>query len=76
MATVMILGLAVSSISFFVVFLVKICGETSRMNICKVLRVDTEPSPMMTVAYDQPELGSQRVISAEKNLIEMPKRVA
>jgi hypothetical protein len=81
MATVVVAGLAGAAVSFMIVFLVKICGESSRMKICRVLRVETERNCASEAAnFERSDPTSQPLVLVERKfgekLITMPRRVA
>jgi hypothetical protein len=81
MATVMIAGLVGAAVSFMIVFFVKICGESSRMKICKVFRVDTERKFASEAAnFEHSDPTSQPLVLVDRKSVRksttMPKRVA
>lgn len=79
MAAMMITGFVVVAVSFMIVFLVKICGQSSRMKICKILKVATEQKSVSEAAnFEHSEPTSQPLVLVEikhgERLTMIPKR--
>ncbi|HEU5403150.1 MAG TPA: hypothetical protein VFU86_17470 [Terriglobales bacterium] len=74
MVAATIFGIWIVAVAFMAVFFVKICGDGSRIKVCEVLKLDTEPSAPPGAACQKVEaesLGSDVSYSAT-NVLRMP----